>query len=255
VVEEVKKLPVDMVFLDMGNTLIYFDGSWQEIRSRSACALADYLQSTGRFSIDWQDFIRSYIEKLRSYYLEREMNYLETSVEITVNMFLTEYGLSGLSSADLRAALQAMYAVSQAHWHPEDDTLSTLETLRSQGYRLGIISNAAYSLDVETLIDKAGIRPFFDTILISADIGIRKPHPKIFQVSLERSRVSPARSVMVGDTLSADILGAKNAGMYAVWITRRADQLVNGTFGAAVTADAVIDRLSQLPDVLASPDC
>jgi putative hydrolase of the HAD superfamily len=247
-----KAATIEMVFLDMGNTMIYFDGSWQEIRSRSAHALAEYLQNTRRFHIDWQDFIAHFIERLRFYYLERDMNCLETSVEKTVSSFLEAYGLTDISPGDLQGALQAMYAVSQAHWHPEDDTLSTLNALRQLGYRLGIISNAAYSLDVETLIDKAAIRPFFETILISADIGIRKPHPKIFQVALDRSCVCAEKAVMVGDTLSADIQGAKNVGMYAVWITRRADKLVNETFGNGVTPDAVIDRLSLLPEVLSA---
>jgi len=243
---------IEMVFLDMGNTMIYFDGSWQEVRSRSAQALAGYLRNTNHFNVNWDHFIEQFTQRLRFYYLERETNCLEVSVDIIVRSFLDEYGLRGLAPAELKAALQAMYTVSQAHWHPEDDTIPTLEVLRKQGYRLGIISNAAYSLDVENLIDKAAIRPYFETILISADIGIRKPDIRIFQTALDRSHVPAGRAVMVGDTLSADIMGAKNAGMRAIWITRHADNQVIGSLANNIAPDAVISRLSHLSEAISS---
>jgi putative hydrolase of the HAD superfamily len=244
--------PFEIIYLDMGNTLIYFDGSWQEIRSQSAMALADFFKSRQYSGIDWDDFIQRFIQRQQYYYLEREENYLETSVENILMTFLDQYGMDDLSPQEITNGLAAMYSVSQAHWHPEDDTIDTLEQLNKMGFRLGIISNAAYSLDVETLIDNFGIRPYFESILISADIGIRKPHPKIFQTALDRCGVQPKNALMVGDTLSADILGAKNAGMAAIWITRRADMLINKNFGATVTPDAVIQCLAELPGVLSA---
>jgi FMN phosphatase YigB (HAD superfamily) len=55
---------------------------------------------------------------------------------------------------------------------------------------------------------------------------------------------------MVGDTLGADILGAHNAGLLAIWITRRAETPANQAHQDTIQPDVTIDTLSELPDVL-----
>jgi putative hydrolase of the HAD superfamily len=147
-------------------------------------------------------------------------------------------------------ALDKMYAVSQEHWRPEKDTISTIEKLHTQGYRLGIISNAKDSRDVHQLIDKAAIRSFLEGIFISSDIGYRKPHPRIFTVALEEMGANPDRTVMVGDLLDADILGAKKMKIANVWITRRADTLRNKICLETILPDKTISTLSELPELL-----
>jgi FMN phosphatase YigB (HAD superfamily) len=122
--------------------------------------------------------------------------------------------------------------------------------LRQQDYRLALISNASDDADVQTLVDKAGIRPFFEMILTSAAAGIRKPNPQIFQIVLEKLGVAADRAAMIGDTLGADILGAQNAGLFSIWITRRADAAGNRAHTGLVHPDVVIDTLAELPLLL-----
>jgi FMN phosphatase YigB (HAD superfamily) len=55
------------------------------------------------------------------------------------------------------------------------------------------------------------------TIAISADLGYRKPHPAIFRYALEGLRRAPHETAMVGDKLYADVQGARQLGMYAIW--------------------------------------
>ncbi len=66
------------------------------------------------------------------------------------------------------------------------------------------------------------LRPHFDFVLTSAACFYRKPHPRAFEIALARWNIPPEEAVMVGDSLQADIFGAKNLGMKAIWITRRA---------------------------------
>jgi FMN phosphatase YigB (HAD superfamily) len=99
-------------------------------------------------------------------------------------------------------------------------------------------------------VDKAGLRSYFQVILSSASLGIRKPNPSIFRAVLERLGVSPAQAVMVGDSLGADILGAHNAGMRAIWITRRAATPANRAHEDTIRPDAIISTLSELPALL-----
>jgi putative hydrolase of the HAD superfamily len=93
-------------------------------------------------------------------------------------------------------------------------------------------------------------------VLSSAACGIRKPNPRIFQIGLEKWGLSSTEAVMVGDTLGADILGAINASIFSIWITRRADSPGNRDHLDTIVPNAEIASLSQLPkllDDLASP--
>jgi putative hydrolase of the HAD superfamily len=97
-----------------------------------------------------------------------------------------------------------------------DDTMSTLKTLRDLGIKLGIVTNGP-TVWQSRKIDALGIAPLFDTIVISGDAGVEKPDPRIFELALQRCGVVAAESMFVGDHPTADIQGAKSAGLMPVW--------------------------------------
>jgi FMN phosphatase YigB (HAD superfamily) len=92
--------------------------------------------------------------------------------------------------------------------------------------------------------------PYMEIILISAEVGIRKPHPRIFQLALQHWQATPDQAVMVGDTLGADILGGLNAGIATIWITRRANTRDNIEQKDIIQADAVVTQLQEIPELL-----
>jgi FMN phosphatase YigB (HAD superfamily) len=116
---------------------------------------------------------------MSDYHSEREAEFIEYTTHYILRTLLAELGYPAVQDSLIQKALKAMYAVSQGHWYPEDDALPILEALRQAGYRLGAISNASDDADVQALIDKAGVRPYFEVILTSAAIGIRKPNPHL----------------------------------------------------------------------------
>ena len=71
-------------------------------------------------------------------------------------------------------------------------------------------------------LESFGIRPYFDFVLTSAACYYRKPHPRAFEIALAQWNISPNEAAMIGDSLQADIYGAKSLGMQTGWITRRA---------------------------------
>jgi len=119
--------------------------------------------------------------------------------------------------------LDRLFAVTQANWALESDARSTLKILQSSGYRLGLVSNAGDNQDVFQLVERFKIEPYFDFILTSAACSYRKPHPRIFELALVHWHIPASETAMVGDTLEADVLGAQKAGLYSIWITRRAN--------------------------------
>jgi HAD superfamily hydrolase (TIGR01662 family) len=142
-----------------------------------------------------------------------------------------------------------MYSITQQNWYLEADAIPTLKNLREQGYRLGMISNTSDDRNVQQLIDRWELRPYFDTILTSAGCGIRKPDKRIFQLALDYFGIPPEKTAMVGDLLEADILGANQLGMYSIWIQRRAELQEEGEL--KIQPQAVITTLDQLPELLA----
>ncbi|MGH7809037.1 MAG: HAD family hydrolase, partial [Candidatus Binatia bacterium] len=109
-------------------------------------------------------------------------------------------------------------------------------------------SNAGDDKDVQQLAKKFRIESHFDFILTSARCSYRKPHPRIFELALSNWYFLPNEAVMVGDNLDADIRGAQNAGLYSVWISRRAGERTEDEL--TVQPDASLPSLSELPALL-----
>lgn len=241
--------PLQAIIFDLGNTLIHFTGAWPEVMARADSALMKSLQSFG-FALDRSKFLAEFRSRLNSYYQERESEFIEYTTRYYLKAILAEYGYPAVSEDFLSEALREYYAISQDRWLPEQDAVPTLEALKERGYRLGLVSNAADDADVQTLVDKAAIRPYFDQIITSAAMGIRKPDPRIFQPLVNAWAVEASQIAMVGDTLGADILGAQNAGLFSIWIRRRGDTPANRAHADTIRPDAVIDRLIDLPALL-----
>jgi putative hydrolase of the HAD superfamily len=143
-----------------------------------------------------------------------------------------------------------MYAVTQRYWKSEKDAVPILRQLRKRGCRMAIISNAGDAQDVDTLVGQHGLAEFFEFVLVSARVGIRKPDSRIFHLALERLGAAPERTLMVGDTLGADILGAQNAGIKSAWITRRAERAGNRDHEETIQPDYTIATLGELLNIV-----
>ncbi len=241
---------IEAILFDLGDTLIYFDGDWDETFLQAEEALFNNLQENGLKL--GNPFLSDLRARLRRYYAERDDAHIETTSKVVLQQTLEDWGYQDLSEHIIVSALAAMYAVTQEHWLPEKDALPVLAALKKAGYRMAIISNAADEANTQKLIDKLGARQYFEAIVISAAAGIRKPDPSIFTDLLETMRLQPSQVVMVGDTLKADILGARNAGIFSIWLTRRVDNDANQSQRNQITPDATIGRLSDLPELLAN---
>ncbi|RAP51637.1 MAG: haloacid dehalogenase [Methanosphaera sp. rholeuAM270] len=102
----------------------------------------------------------------------------------------------------------------------EPESFSILLYLKSQGYKVGLITNGKELKQWEKLV-RLGVYPFFDDVVTSESVGVEKPDPKIFQIAMERLGVTAGTSLMVGNNFDADILGACKAGMQGILINSR----------------------------------
>ena len=125
------------------------------------------------------------------------------------------------------------------------DAKPTLRVL-SQKYMLGIIANQ--SRDILQLLDKFNIKSFFKVIVISSQVNINKPDPRIFQLAMDRAKNSK-HYIMIGDRLDTDISPANKLGMKTIRYTNSLFRLQE-PIDESEMATRIVDRLSEIPDVL-----
>lgn len=98
------------------------------------------------------------------------------------------------------------------------DAHDTLRELRERGVRMGLISN--FEPWLEDLLRDLEMLDFLEVLVISGKEDYEKPHPRIYELALERAGVSPRQSLHVGDSPVSDYDGAREAGMRAVLLDR-----------------------------------
>ena len=119
-----------------------------------------------------------------------------------------------------------------------------LDTLRGK-YRLFLASNGTASVQ-HSRLTSAGLYPYFEEVFVSQALGANKPSRAFFDACAARiPGYDPRKALMVGDSLTSDILGGINAGMKTCWVCPR------GTQGRPdIVPDYRIEALSQLPELL-----
>ncbi len=99
-----------------------------------------------------------------------------------------------------------------------DDVLPALEALRALGLPLGVLSN--FGANLCEVLERFDLLRFFEFVVISAEVGLAKPDPRIFEIVVEKAGVPRQRLLYVGDHVGDDIEGATGAGLDAVLIDR-----------------------------------
>lgn len=103
-----------------------------------------------------------------------------------------------------------------------------LENLQAKGYRLFAASNSFGNLQ-RSRLEKAGILPYFEDTYISMDIGYDKPDIRFYQEALRRCGLQAKEVLMIGDSMTTDVIGAQKAGMDALFFDRQKDDLLQLT--------------------------
>ena len=140
-----------------------------------------------------------------------------------------------------------LLGVDYPEWSPlyeelYPDTAKCLQSLEKK-YKLGIIANQIPG--AEKRLEEMGIRRYFDVIVSSAEEGVAKPDPRIFNIALIRAGCTPEQAVMIGDRIDNDIVPAKQMGMKTVWIRQGVGRYWN-IQGDSETPEYEVNSLSEL---------
>jgi putative hydrolase of the HAD superfamily len=128
---------------------------------------------------------------------------------------------------------------------PLPGAAAVLTTLRTAGLRLGLVTNGAPDLQREKF-ETSGLGMFFDAAVVSGEIGTGKPEPAIFHHLLAILGVPPQETLMVGNSLSRDIVGGKAAGLATCWLALEGEDEPVGL----IEPDFTIHSLHELPEIV-----
>ncbi len=196
------------VLFDLDDTL--FD------HRRSARAALANVHGVFASSVAFDDFERHHIRFLEEMHVEVTAGRIGLD-EARAERFRRMFRALGLDiSAEQTWAVAAAYRAGYLKARrPTEGAAELLAAVRARA-RVGIVSNNILEEQRDKLAF-CGLSEFVDALVVSAETGMSKPDPAIFHIALDRLGVTPAEAVMVGDSWSADIVGARAAGIRAVW--------------------------------------
>ncbi|MCY3712084.1 MAG: HAD family hydrolase [Gemmatimonadetes bacterium] len=134
---------------------------------------------------------------------------------------------------------------SYTSWSDEAEPL--LRCLQARKHPMAVITNGSKSQ--RDKIEALYASRYFDAVLISGEVGIAKPDPRIFRLALSRLNAAPGQSVFVGDSVEHDIAGARNAGMMTVYISKGKTEDVDDAL-----CDLVVTDLRELSELVIGLD-
>jgi len=143
----------------------------------------------------------------------------------------------GLPAETLQEAL-----LHSIRFRPYPDAAPALGRLRLLGFRSAVVSN--WDVSLRRVLGEIGLSGLVDHVVVSAEAGVAKPAPGIFELALRRLQCSADRAVMVGDSPETDIAGAHGAGIRAVLIDRAAATEVDDGVERIFTLDNLEDLVT-----------
>jgi HAD superfamily hydrolase (TIGR01662 family) len=235
--------------LDYGNTLITFEGDVAEVRVLAHRALLESLRRDGLAPRE-PSFLDRWARKFLAYERKRSIDHLEPTAMAVLVATIQEEGLPPQAEGMLRRALRSMYEVFEAQWKLFPDSQEALEKIRGSGLRMAMLSNASDEDNVRRMLAAHKLESFFDPVIISAAVGIRKPDARAFRPILAAWDLPAREIVMIGDQLEADILGAKKLGLRTIWLTTEENSPTNRPFRGKVSADAQVKTIGEAAALL-----
>lgn len=195
------------VFFDLDHTLWDFE--------KNSALTFEKILKEHHVEVDLHDFLEVYIPINLAYwklYREEKISKSELRYQRLKTVFDDlDYKLPD-TLIDQLAIDYIEYLSSFNHLFP--NALEVLEYLKPK-YKLHIITNGFEEVQEKKLIN-ANIRDYFDQVVNSEMAGVKKPNPQIFELALDRAHTTSESSIMIGDSLEADILGAKAVGFHAL---------------------------------------
>jgi HAD superfamily hydrolase (TIGR01509 family) len=234
--------PPRAVLFDYGNTLVEYTARQVAVVDR---ALGDLLER--RFGrVDRAALAelhaRQRMAPYRAPFLENEPGEMVAQLVAELHGRAPDAELLGELLAARRRAFDASI-VRPGH------VLAVLEKLSGR-FRLALVSNYPCASSIRESLERIELARFFETIVVSAEVGRVKPHPAPFEAALSRLELAAGECLFVGDNWLGDVQGAKRLGMRAVHLVQYDTHERFEPAPGDHPADATLGHLEELPALL-----
>jgi HAD superfamily hydrolase (TIGR01509 family) len=231
---------IRVVLFDMFDTLMMIERD-HAFYSPSLHGAYEFLVANG-VSVGFEEFEKTYVSVRDAIFAEVDAELGEPHFNVRIAGTLKRLGYDcDVSSPLVVGATDAFCERFMTYVRIDEHAEGMLRKLHGR-YKLGVVSNFAIPECVTRLLERQGIAKLFDVVIVSGAVNKRKPHPDIYQKALEKLGVKASETVFVGDTVDADVQGAKAAGMKTIYIERRLQEDAE-----AACPDQTIKSLEQLP--------
>ena len=195
------------IFFDLDHTLWDF-----ETNSKQALRQIFEEQKLNERGISSYEKFHSTYLPINDRYWARYHNQIVSKEKLRLGRFLDTLKEFGINDGGLAETMAQSYIdISPKMTALFADAVDVLKYLQKK-YTLHLITNGF--AEVQWIkIENSGLKPFFEHIIISEEVGTQKPAKEIFAIAMERAKTNSAESIMIGDNYNTDIVGARNAGM------------------------------------------
>ena len=206
---------IKAIGFDLFNTLITVE---PQTLSEATERLIQSLRQSG-FLIEEESFLKRYREKAVKFIDRARKDGRETHNSLWISAALEDGG-DTVSPRDSRVgeAVEHYFSAFYDHCTLIPETMDMLNILRKK-YSIGLLSNFTHGPAAREILKITKLESCFKTILISGELGYRKPHPMVFASLVERLGEDKGQTAYVGDDPDPDIHGAQKAGLQPIWTT------------------------------------
>jgi putative hydrolase of the HAD superfamily len=214
-------MPIKAVIFDYVGTLVTCGGYSMEASREK---LYEALLAEG-FQVEEDKFMSSYILAHEKYRKVRYEQFKEVTNAVWVAEALSNLGFRVTpEDSRIKAGLNVFFQDFIDSLRLREGAKKLLKQSGQQG-KVGLISNFTHAPVIYKSLRKLGISEFFNVIVVSEEVGWRKPSALIFQEALKKLDVPPSHSVYIGDSPIEDIRGANQAGLKTVFVPSQFNNL------------------------------
>jgi len=206
---------LEAILFDYGNTLVSTRLDWARILPQNLAGLAAALEKPLP-GVDFDRLGRDLLFMRMSAAQRAQESLIEVPATESLKSALALQGVSAVNRDVLQAGVDGFFAAEEAAYPIIFGVPETLARLQAMGYKLGVVSNATCGKLIRRALQRRLMLGMFDVVIVSAEVGRRKPDVAIFEHALSALGVQAAACAMVGDLPDKDIAGAHLAGMRAV---------------------------------------
>ncbi|MFA5314001.1 MAG: HAD family hydrolase [Methanomassiliicoccales archaeon] len=205
------------ILFDLGHTLIDYYVDWETPENRSIKRFYEAVMDAGADAdeAEFTRFVKGLLDEGRK---KKRTDMMEVPLATVLTVVLERYEMEEDNQLVVEGC-DIFYGSLAEEKVLAPGTIEMLQKVKGKGYKIGLVSDVAWGLPSDYPLqdlEQFGLDPYFDDLVFSTEVGLRKPHPKMFKLSLYNLGAKPEEAFFIGNSLRCDIKGANAVGIRSI---------------------------------------